>query len=76
MKNIFFTSAVRKGQQTLKWLLDFDWLPFHRLFQCFLRKIRAESENMKKIFVGQWYVSEDARRKEEINDEKNIAPQT
>ena len=22
----FFTSAVRKGQQTLKWLLDFDWL--------------------------------------------------
>ena len=24
--NIFFTSAVRKRQQTLKWLLDFDWL--------------------------------------------------
>ena len=22
----FFTSAVRKRQQTLKWLLDFDWL--------------------------------------------------
>ena len=21
-----FTSAVRKRQQTLKWLLDFDWL--------------------------------------------------
>ena len=26
LKNIFFTSAVRKRQQTLKWLLDFDWL--------------------------------------------------
>ena len=26
LQNIFFTSAVRKGQQTLKWLLDFDWL--------------------------------------------------
>ena len=24
--NIFFTSAVRKRQQTLKWPLDFDWL--------------------------------------------------
>ena len=23
---IFFTSAVKKRQQTLKWLLDFDWL--------------------------------------------------
>ena len=22
----FFTSAVRKRQQILKWLLDFDWL--------------------------------------------------
>ena len=26
----FFTSAVRKGQQTLKWLLNFDWL--HRSY--------------------------------------------
>ena len=26
LKNIFFISAVRKRQQTLKWLLDFDWL--------------------------------------------------
>ena len=26
LKNILFTSAVRKCQQTLKWLLDFDWL--------------------------------------------------
>ena len=26
LKNIFFTSVVRKRQQTLKWLLDFDWL--------------------------------------------------
>ena len=26
LENIFFTSAVRKRQQTLKWLLDFDWL--------------------------------------------------
>ena len=25
-KNIFFTNAVRKRQQTLTWLLDFDWL--------------------------------------------------
>ena len=25
-KNIFFTDAVTKRQQTLKWLLDFDWL--------------------------------------------------
>ena len=25
-KNIFFTSAVRKCQRTLKWLLNFDWL--------------------------------------------------
>ena len=23
---LFFTSSVRKHQQTLKWLLDFDWL--------------------------------------------------
>ena len=22
----FFTSSMRKRQQTLKWLLDFDWL--------------------------------------------------
>ena len=27
----FFTSAVRKRQQTLKWLLDFDWL--HRSYE-------------------------------------------
>ena len=26
LNNIFFTSAVRKHQETLKWLLDFDWL--------------------------------------------------
>ena len=26
LNNIFFTSAVRKRQQTLKWLFDFDWL--------------------------------------------------
>ena len=26
LKNIFFTSAVRKRQQILKWLLDYDWL--------------------------------------------------
>ena len=26
LTDIFFTSAVRKRQQTLKWLLDFDWL--------------------------------------------------
>ena len=26
LKNIFFTNAVRKRQQTLKCLLDFDWL--------------------------------------------------
>ena len=26
LKNIFFTSALRKRQQTLKWLLDFEWL--------------------------------------------------
>ena len=26
LENIFFTSAVRKHQQTLKCLLDFDWL--------------------------------------------------
>ena len=28
----YFTSAVRKRQQTLKWLLDFDWLLRVRLF--------------------------------------------
>ena len=26
LKNIIFTSAVRKRQETLKWLLNFDWL--------------------------------------------------
>ena len=25
--NVSFTNAVRKGQQTLYWLLNFDWLP-------------------------------------------------
>ena len=27
--SIFFTRAVRIRQQTLKWLLDFDWLLYH-----------------------------------------------
>ena len=36
------TSAVRKRQQTLKWLLDFDWL----------RKTKANTKEIKETFCS------------------------
>ena len=45
MKNISFTDAVRKWQQMLLWLLDFNWMltSFYYLIVTFQRFISASS---------------------------------
>ena len=44
LKNISFLNSVRKRQQTLKWLLDFEWLliPYDYLILTFRWFISAD----------------------------------